>query len=43
MSKTTTVALNVETVEKLKDIGRKGQSYDQIVNSLLDRCRGEAG
>jgi hypothetical protein len=44
MHKTTTVALDIETVQRLKDIGKKGETYDDIVNALLDaRYRGDAG
>ena len=34
-------ALSKETVQKLKDLGKKGETYDDIVNALLD-SRGEA-
>ena len=34
MSKTT-IALEKTTVEKLRDLGRKGQTYDDVVNGLL--------
>jgi len=32
----TTIRLKKETVEKLKEIGKKGETYDQIVNRLIE-------
>ena len=33
---TTTISLKKETVDKLKMLGRKGDTYDDIVNRLID-------
>jgi len=36
MSKeTTTIALTIEVVERLKSLGKKGETYDQIVRRLI--------
>jgi len=32
----TSIRVNVETVEKLKAIGSKGETYDSIINQLLE-------
>ena len=37
MSELTTITLAKETVEKLKDLGKKGQTYDQILQQLLNQ------
>ena len=34
---TTTIRLEKETVRKLKKLGNKGETYDQIVNRLIER------
>ncbi len=31
----TTIQLSIETRDQLKAIGRKGETYDQIINKLL--------
>lgn len=31
----TTIALKRSTVEALKDIGKKGETYDQIISRLI--------
>jgi len=33
----TTIRISVETRDKLKKIGRKGETYDDIIKRLLDR------
>ena len=33
----TTIRLKKETATALKEIGKKGETYDDIVNRLLDR------
>jgi predicted DNA-binding protein len=42
MDELTSIKLRRETREKLKNLGRKGESYDQIINKLiefyLERC-----
>ncbi|MGB7638979.1 MAG: hypothetical protein WBL88_15565 [Nitrososphaeraceae archaeon] len=38
MSKSTILIESV-TRERLKEIGRKGQSYDQLINQLLEKKR----
>lgn len=35
----TSIRLRKDTVEKLKERGRKGESYDDIVKRLLERRR----
>ena len=35
----TSIRLSKETVELLKERGRKGESYDDIVRRLLDKRR----
>ncbi len=37
----TTIRLEKETRKKLASVGRKGQTYDQIVNRLLKERIGE--
>ena len=32
----TTIQISKETREKLKKVGRKGQTYDEIIEKLLD-------
>lgn len=32
----TTIQISKETREKLKKVGRKGQTYDEIIENLLD-------
>ena len=32
----TTIQISKETREKLKTVGRKGQTYDEIIENLLD-------
>lgn len=32
----TTILVNDETRERLKELGRKGQSYDELINQLLE-------
>ncbi|MHB8118601.1 MAG: DUF7557 family protein [Methanothrix sp.] len=38
----TTLQVKMETRDKLKSVGRKGESYDAIINRLLDKesCKG---
>ena len=31
----TTISLSRETVQKLKNLGRKGETYDQIIRKLI--------
>jgi hypothetical protein len=42
-STTTTIRVNHKTKDKLNNIGRKNQSYDSIVLSLLDRYHSGLG
>lgn len=37
----TTIAVKKKTRERLKKIGRKGETYDDIINRLIDTCGGE--
>lgn len=37
----TTIPLKRETVRKLKRFGHKGETYDQLINRLLDERRME--
>ncbi|MFH1256410.1 MAG: hypothetical protein V1494_03890 [Candidatus Diapherotrites archaeon] len=32
----TTIQLSPATRDKLKELGKKGESYDQIINKLVD-------
>ncbi len=32
----TTIQISKETREKLKEVGRKGQTYDEIIENLLE-------
>ncbi len=32
----TTIRLKKETVEKLKELGKKGETYEDIVNRLIE-------
>ncbi|MCD6547690.1 MAG: hypothetical protein J7K22_04015 [Nanoarchaeota archaeon] len=34
--KMTTIALKMETKEKLKEIGSKGETYDELINKLIE-------
>jgi len=36
VGKTTTVRVSRRTLERLKAYGRKGETYDQLINRLLD-------
>lgn len=36
----TTILIKKDTREKLRDIGRKQQTYDEIVNELLKKAKG---
>ena len=36
MGKFTTIPLKIETKEKLKNIGHKGETYDELVLALLE-------
>lgn len=33
----TTIQVKTETKEKLKEIGKKGESYDDVINRILER------
>ena len=35
MTETTTIQLEVKTVERLKAIGKKGETYEDIIKRLL--------
>lgn len=32
----TTISLDTETRDRLKSLGRKGETYDELVNRLID-------
>ena len=34
-----TIKIHPETRDRLKDAGKKGETYDQIINRLLDGVR----
>jgi len=36
----TTIEVSKETRDQLKDIGKKGETYDQIIRKLLKKYRG---
>lgn len=33
----TTISLDTRTRDRLKSIGRKGETYDELLNRLIDR------
>ena len=35
--KLTTIKIKLQTRDALKSVGRKGETYDEIINRLLDR------
>jgi predicted CopG family antitoxin len=35
----TTILVRDETRERLKEIGKKGESYDELINQLLENKR----
>ena len=37
----TTIALSMETRDRLKDLGKKGETYDTIINRLIDLSIGK--
>ncbi len=37
MSTNTTIKLRLQTRDRLKDLGHKDQTYDEIVSDILDR------
>lgn len=39
---TTTIQVSKTTVERLKKLGQKGDTYDQIIQHLLELAEGEA-
>lgn len=39
----TTIPLSMETRDRLKALGRKGETYDDLVNRLIDRHLGVEG
>ena len=39
----TTIRLKKETVEKLKSLGKKGETYDDIVNRLVELWKKSQG
>jgi len=39
--KKTCIALKVSTIARLKKAGRFGESYDSLINRLLDELEGE--
>lgn len=39
----TTISLDPETRDRLKSLGRKGESYDDLVNRLIDNYLGIQG
>lgn len=41
MPELTTIAVRPKTREKLKRFGMKGESYDEVINRLLDERRME--
>lgn len=38
--KTTTITISVENHKRLSDIGKKGESFDDIISRVLDRLMG---
>jgi predicted CopG family antitoxin len=42
MAATTTISISRETKELLRNMGRKGDSYDEIIRKLLREANGKA-
>ena len=38
MVSTTTISLRTETKEKLRKLGSKGQTYDDVIRDLIERA-----
>jgi len=38
----TTIIVSTETRERLRRLGRKGETYDDIINRLIDAYPGES-
>jgi len=36
----TTIEVRVETRDMLKEMGKKGDTYDAIIRRLIERCKG---
>ena len=41
--KRTTIVISAETREKLKQLGRKGETYDEIIRRLIRIAEGAEG
>jgi predicted CopG family antitoxin len=41
MKSTTTISIGKDTLEKIKRIGKEGETYDDIINRLLEIGEGE--
>ena len=39
MSTVTTIQINKETREELREFGRKGETYDQLIHRLMEIAR----
>lgn len=39
----TTISIEMITRDRLKDIGKKGESYDEIINRLIDESEKQRG
>ena len=39
MSTVTTIQINKETREELREFGRKGEAYDQLIHRLIEIAR----
>lgn len=40
MSESTQIPVKKDTRQRLRDIGNKGQTYDEIINNLIDSSEG---
>ncbi len=43
MSEITTIIIEKEVRDKLKEIGKKGETYNDIIKRLIEKCGKENG
>jgi len=42
VAKTVVIRVKFETREMLRELGRKGETYDDVINRLIRECSGRA-